>query len=142
MDGIITLPHLRTLLGLRVRHLGEVCVVIEVLDDPPSLVLQADGQVLPLTHELPPSLWLGSVHEAPLKALAARWLHSRASQRLVQALERTWTELAAGAQPAAYWYDEVAARAQAQPVPVPVHVAGPQRAVLRRSDAVAAGARA
>lgn len=108
----------------------------------PVLVLQADGQVLPLTHELPPSLWLGSVHEAPLKALAARWLHSRASQRLVQALERTWTELAAGAQPAAYWYDEVAARAQAQPVPVPVHVAGPQRAVLRRSDAVAAGARA
>jgi Fe-coproporphyrin III synthase len=104
----------------------------------PVLVLQADGQVLPLTHELPPSLWLGSVHETPLRALAARWLHSSASQRLVQALERTWTELAAGEQPAAYWYDEVAARALAQPAPV----AWPQPLGVRRSAPAMAGARA
>ncbi len=37
---IITLPHLRTLVGLRVRHQGEECIVVEVLDHPPSLVLQ------------------------------------------------------------------------------------------------------
>lgn len=47
MGEIITLPRLRALLGLRVRHLGEVCVIVEVLDEPPSLVLQA---------EAPPSL--------------------------------------------------------------------------------------
>ena len=44
MPDIITLPHLRTLLGLRVRHLGEACTIIEVLDTPPSLVLQPDGR--------------------------------------------------------------------------------------------------
>lgn len=39
-EAIITLPHLRTLIGLRVRHQGEVCVVIEVLESPPALVLE------------------------------------------------------------------------------------------------------
>jgi hypothetical protein len=42
MDQIITLPHLRTLVGLRVRHQGMECLVVEVLDTPPSLVLQPD----------------------------------------------------------------------------------------------------
>lgn len=37
---IISLPHLRTLIGLRVRHLGDICVVVEVLESPPSLVLE------------------------------------------------------------------------------------------------------
>jgi len=44
MTEIITLPHLRTLLGLRVRHQGEICVIVEVLDEPPSLVLQPDAR--------------------------------------------------------------------------------------------------
>ncbi len=94
----------------------------------PVLVLQADGQLLPLTHELPSSLWLGSVHEAPLMALAARWLHGSASQQLVQVLARTWQDLAEGAQPAAYWYDEVAARALdlGTPVPVPLRPLPPR----------------
>lgn len=85
----------------------------------PVLVLQADGEVLPLTHELPAPLWLGSVHEAPLRELAARWLHSRASLRLVEAMERTWRDLAEGGQPAAYWYDEVAARIRWRPPGAP-----------------------
>ena len=38
---IISLPHLRTLIGLRVRHQGDLCVVVEVLEAPPSLVLEA-----------------------------------------------------------------------------------------------------
>jgi len=37
---IITLPHLRSLIGLRVRHQGMICVVLEVLESPPSLVLE------------------------------------------------------------------------------------------------------
>lgn len=39
-EAIITLPHLRTLIGLRVRHQGEICLVVEVLESPPSLVLE------------------------------------------------------------------------------------------------------
>lgn len=38
---IISLPHLRTLIGLRVRHQGDLCVVVEVLESPPALVLEA-----------------------------------------------------------------------------------------------------
>ncbi|HLO96748.1 MAG TPA: hypothetical protein VK195_20765, partial [Burkholderiaceae bacterium] len=110
----------------------------------PVLVLQSDGQLLPLTHELPPALWLGSVHEAPLKALAARWLHSSASRRLVQALERTWQELAEGRKPAAYWYDEVAARACPPAAVVPVSVPAsvpllPSRQRLTHSPRAAQG---
>ncbi len=37
---IISLPHLRTLIGMRVRHLGDICVVVEILETPPSLVLE------------------------------------------------------------------------------------------------------
>ena len=36
----ITLPHLRSLIGLHVRHQGTLCVVLEVLETPPSLVLE------------------------------------------------------------------------------------------------------
>ncbi len=39
-DHSITLPHLRSLIGLRVRHQGMICVIVEVLDSPPSLVLE------------------------------------------------------------------------------------------------------
>jgi hypothetical protein len=36
----ITLPHLRSLIGLHVRHQGSVCVVLEILESPPALVLE------------------------------------------------------------------------------------------------------
>lgn len=54
-DNIITLPHLRTLLGLRVRHQGQACVIVEVLDSPPSLVLQPDARptLMPDLHGRP-----------------------------------------------------------------------------------------
>jgi len=39
-DALITLPHLRALIGLKVRHEGETCVVVEVLESPPALVLE------------------------------------------------------------------------------------------------------
>lgn len=44
MGDAITLPHLRTLVGLRVRHQGVECLIVEVLDSPPSLVLQPEGR--------------------------------------------------------------------------------------------------
>ncbi len=40
-DRPIDLPHLRALIGLRVRYLGDDCTVVEVLDEPPTLVLEA-----------------------------------------------------------------------------------------------------
>ena len=40
-DIIITLKQLRSMIGLRLRHQGILCQVIEVLEDGPSLVLQS-----------------------------------------------------------------------------------------------------
>lgn len=39
-DETIDLPHLRTLIGLRVSFFGEACAIVEVLDEPPTLVLE------------------------------------------------------------------------------------------------------
>ncbi len=39
-EPFISLPHLRTLIGLKVRHQGDICVVVEILESPPSLVLE------------------------------------------------------------------------------------------------------
>lgn len=41
LDEPIALPHLRKLIGLRVRYLGDDCTIVEVLDEPPTLVLEA-----------------------------------------------------------------------------------------------------
>ncbi len=38
---VLTLPHLRALIGLKVRHRGEPCIVVEVLESPCSLILEA-----------------------------------------------------------------------------------------------------
>lgn len=40
--SVLSLPHLRALIGLRVRYARREWIVIEVVDSPPSLVLQAD----------------------------------------------------------------------------------------------------
>jgi len=37
---VIYLPHLRRLIGMRVRHQGVVCVVVEILEMPPALILE------------------------------------------------------------------------------------------------------
>lgn len=42
-EEVISLPHLRRLIGLRVRHRGEPCVVVEVLESPPALVLEPES---------------------------------------------------------------------------------------------------
>lgn len=77
----------------------------------PVLIVEADGTVRPLTHELPDGLVLGSLHRAPLTRLVRAWERSDRARELAAACDRTWWELTApGASPAAYWYDEVAAR--------------------------------
>jgi MoaA/NifB/PqqE/SkfB family radical SAM enzyme len=77
----------------------------------PILVVEADGVVLPLTHEVSRSLRLGSLRDARLAALARDWLAAGSGDRLADACARTWAELSQSAgETAAYWYDEVAAR--------------------------------
>ena len=39
-EDIISLPHLRSLIGLKVRHQGDLCVVVEVLESPCALILE------------------------------------------------------------------------------------------------------
>lgn len=39
----LSLPHLRALIGLQVRYLGREWIVVEVVESPPSLVLEANA---------------------------------------------------------------------------------------------------
>jgi hypothetical protein len=61
-DSIITLPHLRSLIGLRVRHQGAICVVVEVLETPPTLVLEPTG---PLLEACSPAHIMANLHGHP-----------------------------------------------------------------------------
>jgi MoaA/NifB/PqqE/SkfB family radical SAM enzyme len=88
----------------------------DLLSVAPILVVQSDATVLPLTHEVSPELRLGSLARAPLVALARGWLAAGRGDRLALACARTWEALVRSSErPAAYWYDEVAARTQAAP---------------------------
>jgi len=40
---ILTIEQLRSLIGLRMHHQGELCQVIEVLENGPAIVLQSLG---------------------------------------------------------------------------------------------------
>lgn len=76
-----------------------------------TLVVDPTGAIVPLTHEIDPRLHLGRLGEAPLAALAARWLADGRADALAAACARAWEELAAAGGPVPfYWYDEVAAR--------------------------------
>ncbi len=81
----------------------------------PVLIVDADGTVIPLTHDVSPSLRLGSLAEARgLAALADEWLAAGGGDRLAEACERTWAELTGAIVPlAVYWYDVVAAQTRA-----------------------------
>jgi MoaA/NifB/PqqE/SkfB family radical SAM enzyme len=101
----------------------------------PVLIVQADGAVVPLTHDVNRQLWLGSLYDASLPTLAREWLKAGQGDRLAHACAQTWEqlnaplELNAMTEPAEsaalYWYDEVAAMtrslANARPIR-PIHV--------------------
>jgi hypothetical protein len=57
----ISLPHLRSLIGLRVRHQGTLCVILEVLESPPALVLEP----LHDTYSAGPSRIMPNLHGHP-----------------------------------------------------------------------------
>lgn len=84
--------------------------VARLVDVAPVLVVQANGQVIPMSHEISPAFWLGSLHEAPLDILAEHWLAGAMPNELADACEATWHVLAGARSPASYWYDAVAAQ--------------------------------
>lgn len=90
-----------------------VCALASVS---PVLVVQADATVVPLTHDIDPGLWLGSLNQDSLGALARNWLAAGHGDRLALACERTWdnlSELNGDEAMAVYWYGEVAAHTRA-----------------------------
>jgi MoaA/NifB/PqqE/SkfB family radical SAM enzyme len=89
--------------------------VTSLIDVAPVLIVDADGSVLPLTHEVDRGLRLGSLSDARLSVLSHDWLAGGRGDVLAEACEQTWTDLTeAGTSAAVYWYDEVAARTRSQ----------------------------
>ena len=85
--------------------------VSRLIDVAPVLIVDADGIVIPMTHDVSGSLRLGSLHDEGLAALAAEWLDAGAGDELAMACEQAWVDLTSTSPPlAVYWYDEVAAR--------------------------------
>jgi MoaA/NifB/PqqE/SkfB family radical SAM enzyme len=78
----------------------------------PILIVQADGIVVPFTHDVSPLMWLGSLNRAPLRELVREWLDAGNGDEMAQACEQAWfacRDNEADACAAAYWYDQVAA---------------------------------
>jgi MoaA/NifB/PqqE/SkfB family radical SAM enzyme len=85
--------------------------VVRLVDVAPVLIVESEGFVVPLTHEVDRRLALGSLADGRLAVLSEAWLACGQGERLADASERTWGELAADSSiSAVYWYDEVAAR--------------------------------
>jgi Fe-coproporphyrin III synthase len=82
-----------------------------LVDVAPLLIVNANGTVVPLTHDVSPSLRLGSLTDRPLAQLARDWLARGLGDALAAACAQTWAELVGANRPdAVYWYDAVAAR--------------------------------
>jgi MoaA/NifB/PqqE/SkfB family radical SAM enzyme len=89
--------------------------VTRLVDIAPVLIVEADGSIMPMTHELDPSLRLGSLIESRLEPLANKWLSAGHGEVLADACERTWAELTRpNPAVAVYWYEEVAARTKSR----------------------------
>jgi len=89
--------------------------VRQLVDVAPVLVVDPAGRVVPMTHEVSSSLWLGSLLDAGLTELASDWLEAGGGDVLAQTCEQTWAELTERRSPhAVYWYDEVAARTRSR----------------------------
>ena len=90
-----------------------------------TLVVAADGTVRPLAWDVDPSLWLGSLHVAPLDELAGAWASSPAPGRLRGACATAWDRLAARPEEAmTYWYDAVAEATRGRDDPAAGRISG------------------
>jgi MoaA/NifB/PqqE/SkfB family radical SAM enzyme len=104
-------------------HLVPETPVERLVDVATTLVVDADGSVVPLTHEVTAGLRLGSLFDARLASLERDWLRGGGGDALAAACGRTWAELAESVPPfAVYWYDEVGARTKdGRWAPKPTH---------------------
>jgi sulfatase maturation enzyme AslB (radical SAM superfamily) len=85
--------------------------ISSLLDVAPTLIVEANSIVIPLTHEVSHTLRLGSLADARLLMLAQAWLVAGHGERLANACELTWNQLTSTCSAmAVYWYEEVAAR--------------------------------
>jgi MoaA/NifB/PqqE/SkfB family radical SAM enzyme len=92
------------------QHLVPNRPVKRLTDVASVLVVEPDGSVVPLTHEVSNTLSLGSLRKERLSMLAAHWLAAGRGELLASACERTWDELSKTKTTYAfYWYDEVGA---------------------------------
>jgi MoaA/NifB/PqqE/SkfB family radical SAM enzyme len=121
-------------------HLVPRRPVNDLTDVAPVLVVDADGTVVPMTHEVAPSLRLGSLTDARFDTLARDWLASGRADELAGACARTWRDLTeSGPPPAVYWYDEVAARTRNTQLDPPGD--GPVSHGVRRAELATSGRR-
>jgi MoaA/NifB/PqqE/SkfB family radical SAM enzyme len=93
------------------NHLVPERPITHLTNVAPVLIAQADGAVLPLTHDISRRLWLGSLHQRRLKDLAPTWIASGCADQLAIACELAWRDTCADSEAGAavYWYDQVAA---------------------------------
>ena len=74
----------------------------------PTLIIQSNGRLHPLSDELPAHLMLGSLHKARLAAFAPAWLASTRAAELAEAADRAWwTLVAPGAETSVRWASEL-----------------------------------
>ena len=97
--------------------------VRRLVDVAPLLIVNADGAVVPLTHDVDPALRLGSLSSRPLALLARDWLARGLGDALAAACEQAWADLTESDHPdAVYWYDAVAARTHRARTFIPLEV--------------------
>jgi MoaA/NifB/PqqE/SkfB family radical SAM enzyme len=85
-----------------------------------TLVIGADGRVMPLTYDFPSSLSLGSLFTAPLTTLAHAWQHDGRADRFAAVCQRAYQRMITNGPSISYWHDgftsavraEIAATAQ------------------------------
>jgi hypothetical protein len=65
----LSLPHLRALIGLKVRYLGREWIVVEVVEHPPSLVLEADSHAAVMQADMHGRPWEYAVETRMIPAL-------------------------------------------------------------------------
>jgi MoaA/NifB/PqqE/SkfB family radical SAM enzyme len=79
---------------------------------PSPLVVEADGAVVPLQYGFARRYSLGSLREAPLCQLAAKWRRGRGSREFLALCRTVFEDLAAADAPRfCNWYEAVSARA-------------------------------
>jgi Fe-coproporphyrin III synthase len=85
--------------------------VERLADVAPTLIVNADGAVVPLTQDVAPRLGLGTLTKASLTSLADAWIARGSGDSLAEACDDTWQALTSSSGPhVLYWFDAVAAR--------------------------------